>query len=93
MKHLNRAMLAGTLALLTVGPVVAAECALNYEQFEVGVPHTDLETCPSSIAVDGAFCRYSLVAETLTVFAFSEATDCLIKTQVFSDEQFSLKVD
>ena len=93
MKVLNRCALAGAMLLAVAAPALAAECALNYEQFEVGVPHTDLETCPESMAADGTYCRLSLVAETVTIFAFAEATDCLVATRVYSDEEFKLTVD
>lgn len=79
-------------AALTVfaAPLAMADCALNYEQFEVGVPHTDLEACPSSMAEPKTYCRLSMVAETVTVFAFSQDTDCIVATRVFSDENYTL---
>ena len=67
-------------------------CPLSYEQFEVGVPHTDLETCPASMAGDGTYCRLSLVAEVATVFAFSTETDCIQTTQTFFEDGFEVSI-
>lgn len=46
---------------------------LTYEAFEIAVPHTDLETCPASLATEGVFCRATLNLEEIHVFAFLEA--------------------
>ncbi len=71
----------------------AAPCPMSYDDFEVGVPHTDLETCPASMAVEGAFCRVSLVAEVATVFVFSDETNCIMATKSYFDEQFTLTLN
>ena len=70
-----------------------ATCPLTYDQFEVGVPHTDLDICPASMASDGTYCRLSLVAEVATVFAFSEDTDCIQTTESFFDDAFELTIN
>ncbi|MEO1495203.1 MAG: hypothetical protein AAFV19_23920 [Pseudomonadota bacterium] len=93
MTVIRKTALAGAMVALTALPVAAAECPLSYEQFEVGVPHTDMETCPESMAQEGTYCRLSLVAETVTIFAFAESNDCIVATKTYADEDFSLKVD
>ncbi|MFK7944716.1 MAG: hypothetical protein AB8B85_17655 [Paracoccaceae bacterium] len=93
MTALNSTAFIWAVILFGAAPAIAAECALNYEQFEIGVPHTDLEICPESMAEAGTYCRLSLVGETVTIFAFAEATDCLVATRVYSDEEFKLTVN
>ena len=85
--------LTGVAAVLVAGSVAASACPLSYEQFELGVPHTDMETCPESIALDGVYCRASLNAETVTIFVFSERTDCIVETRAYAEEAYTLTVD
>ncbi len=93
MTVIRKTALAGAMVALTALHVAAADCPLSYEQIEIGVPHTDMETCPESMAENGTYCRLSLVAETVTIFAFAESNDCIVATKVYSDEEFALKVD
>lgn len=51
------------------------EASLTYEQFEVAVPHFDLENCPETLAADNRFCRATFHNEEIHVFAFSEDGD------------------
>lgn len=53
----------------------SAPAALTYDQFEVAVPHMDLETCPGSMAADGVFCRATFNHDEIHVFAFHEGGD------------------
>ncbi len=81
------------LVLLPMGGIAQEQtaCPLNYEAFEVGVPHTDMETCPGTMDTGDTYCRLSLVAEVATVFAFSTETDCIVSTSVFYEESFELR--
>ncbi|EBA10696.1 hypothetical protein [Roseobacter sp. CCS2] len=81
-------------ASLMAAPVFAQDsCPLSYDVFEIGVPHTDMDACPDSMQVEGAFCRLSLVAEVATIFAFSEQDDCIIATQAYFDDQYTLTLN
>jgi hypothetical protein len=68
----------------------SSDCTLDYPTFEVAVPHSDLETCPPAMQVEGAFCRISLNAHVLTIFAFSEETDCLVASRGFFEDEYTL---
>ncbi|MEO1140222.1 MAG: hypothetical protein AAFW87_12275 [Pseudomonadota bacterium] len=48
---------------------------LSYEQFELAIPHIDLEDCPSSIEATDVFCRATMANNEIHVFAFSNAGD------------------
>ena len=75
-----------------VGSALAdSDCALSYEAFEQGIPHTDLEECPSSLKGSGKFCRYSVVAEIATVFVFDEDSNCLVTTKAFYEDDFVVR--
>lgn len=64
------------VALLGTGAVADPVAApLTYEQFEVAVPHMDLEACPQSLAQPETFCRATLQHEEIHVFVFSETND------------------
>jgi len=66
-------------------------CAMSYEAFEQGVPHTDLEECPGMLGGSGKFCRYSVVAEIATVFVFDEDSSCLVTTKAFYEDDFVVR--
>lgn len=90
MKTLTSTILVSFLAL----PAFAQDaCPMSYDVFEIGVPHTDMEACPSSMQVENAFCRLSLVAEVATIFAFSEETECVIASQAYFDDQYALTIN
>ncbi|KIT17438.1 hypothetical protein [Jannaschia aquimarina] len=85
------ALLAACLFPFALPAVAQDACALPYETYEIAVPHTDLETCPSAIdAPEGSYCRVSVVAEVATIFVFAEADDCLVSTQALYEEEFAL---
>jgi len=84
------ALTAGLAALAPFARGQGAACALPYDTFEIGVPHTDLTECPAAMAAEGTYCRLSLVAEVATVFAFSEADDCLVAARAFFEDEYVL---
>ncbi len=84
-----------TICLFLVPLVAPAQaqqmdCALSYETYEISVPHNDLDACPDSIGLDNAYCRVSVAAETATIYAFSEETDCLLASRVFFEDEYDL---
>lgn len=83
------AALAGALPVAAIAADTAS-CSLSYDVYEASVPHTDMETCPTAILADGAYCRVSVVAEVATIFVFSEEDDCLIKAESFFEDDFTL---
>lgn len=91
---MNRLTLAQILAILSLVPTATLSqdtpaCPMDYDTYEVSVPHTDLEACPASMAVEGAFCRLSLVAEIATIFAFDEDTFCIVAARSYEDDAFT----
>ena len=94
MKTLKPVVLSAAL-LVAQGMAAMADdiCALSYETYEFSVPHTDMETCPASFAVDGAFCRGVLNTEIFTVYAFSETDGCLIASRAYEPGQYAVVVD
>ncbi|QYX58334.1 hypothetical protein K1T73_08250 [Roseovarius sp. SCSIO 43702] len=67
----------GPAFLLAIAPLsaVAAPMALTYDQFEVAVPHLDLETCPDALAAEDVFCRATLNHDEIHVFVFERGGD------------------
>lgn len=85
--------LALTLAAAPVAAPVAAQDmpAFLYDQFEIAVPHIDLDTCPPQLAAPGQFCRLTLNNDALHVFAFREDGDRpLVAVQSFYEDEFTL---
>lgn len=52
-----------------------APAALTYDQFEIAVPHVDLENCPAALAGKDRFCRATLRNEEIHVFAFADSNE------------------
>ncbi|MEJ6404548.1 hypothetical protein V8J85_16785 [Yoonia sp. 2307UL14-13] len=90
---MKRLTIAATCLLAATAAQAQNACPLSYDIFEIGVPHTDMDTCPDSMAAEGTYCRLSLVAEVATIFAFSEETDCLVTSQAYYDDQFTLTIE
>ncbi|CTQ32423.1 hypothetical protein [Jannaschia rubra] len=70
---MNRLLLAAAI-LAGTASTLSAQTAheLTYEQFEVAVPHVDLETCPEDLAQDGVFCRGTILHDELHIFVFAD---------------------
>ena len=67
-------ILLGLLVLLAPATGSAQEegMPLTYEQFEIAVPHVDLETCPADFVAADVFCRATLNLDSIHVFAFAD---------------------
>ncbi len=92
MTRLTRLGLTGAILSVLASAAIAETCPLSYDQFEVGVPHTDMETCPDSMNAAGSYCRLSVVAEIATVFAFADETDCIVATKVYFEDDFDVRI-
>ncbi|THD82974.1 hypothetical protein E7811_12570 [Aliigemmobacter aestuarii] len=74
-------MIRPTAALALIASLAAPAYAdptplpLSYEMFEASVPHVDMALCPADLAQERTFCRMSVHAEQINVFAFSEEGD------------------
>jgi hypothetical protein len=85
-----------TLALgLTAiaSPVLAqGQCPLTYTDFELAIPHLDLEQCPKDLAKPGVFCRVTTANDSVHVFVF-EAKDkrCLLSMKSYDKYEISVK--
>lgn len=63
----------------------------TYEQFEVSIPHFDLEECPASMKLEKAFCRLVAHGDAMHVYAFSEEGDSqLIAFKTFDEGDFDV---
>jgi len=61
------------LALLSpAGMAAAQDTGFTYEQFEVSVPHLDLESCPPDMPQENVFCRAAILHDALHVYAFRD---------------------
>lgn len=66
-------LLFAVAAALAALPAAAQQAApMTYADFEVSVPHLDLETCPAALAEPGVFCRAALANDAIHVYAFAE---------------------
>lgn len=91
MKSMRLALTAALCA--TASLAQPAECPPDDTTFEVGVPQTDMDTCPEAVAgTKGAYCHYIVAAEVLTIFAFDAATGCLRDAKGFCDDEFTANV-
>jgi len=89
---MKRTLLALPLAALAL----PAAAELLYNDFEVAVPHLDLEACPAEMAEAAAqpvFCRVTPGHDSLHVFAFAEAGDRpFVAMRTYFQEDFTLSI-
>jgi len=63
----------------------------TYEQFEVSIPHFDVEECPVSMKLEKAFCRLVMHNDAVHVYAFSEEGDStLIAFKSYEEGEFDI---
>lgn len=82
-------------AACIVSPTLAcaASCPMTYAQFQAAIPHVDLDICPDALAGKDRFCRASIAAEQLHVFAFDfEGDKCLVGMTSLEEGQFSVEI-
>ena len=71
----NAAILAVAFGLIAA-PALAEECQITYTDFEDGIPHVDLMTCPDNKPDDETgFCRLAFDGKSATIFVFHYGAD------------------
>ena len=62
--------------LLFITPAVAAECPVNYSEFEENIPHLDLIECPKNKPdSELGFCRLVMDGDDAYIYAFLYTDD------------------
>ena len=83
-------------AMAATVPALPAAAELLYADFEIAVPHLDLDACPAEIAEAAdqpVFCRVTLGHDSLHVFAFAEAGDRpFLLMRTYFEEDFTLGI-
>ena len=74
-------------------PVAAqTQCPLTYNDFELAIPHLDLEQCPKDLAKPGVFCRVTTANDSVHVFVFSHKDKrCMLSMKSYDSYQISVK--
>ena len=88
------AMLLATGFGFAAAPALAAECQITYSDYEDGIPHVDLATCPDNMPdEDTGFCRLAFDGVKATVFAFHYGEDdaCLAGIKQYPAGRFLTK--
>jgi hypothetical protein len=85
-------LLALGLAALAMPATAQTQCPLTYNDFELAIPHLDLEQCPKDLAKPGVFCRVTTANDSVHVFVF-EAKDkrCLLSMKSYDKYEISVK--
>jgi hypothetical protein len=92
MKLLQIAMT--TVATLMVGSsaALATPCPMTYGNFQVAIPHVDVENCPAELAGKERFCRASIASDQVHVYAFDgEGDKCLLAMKSYEEGQFKIE--
>lgn len=80
--------------LLPASQAAAQEGGFTYEQFEVSIPHLDLDTCTPDMPQEGVFCRAALLYDALHVYAFRDDGSSAFETMKSYDaDAFSIIFD
>lgn len=75
-------------------PVEPVPLALTYVMFEAAVPHVDMAVCPMSLAAPDRFCRLTVAADQIHVFAFSDTGDSpMVAFESWSGDLFAGLLD
>jgi hypothetical protein len=80
------------VAALTAPAAAQTQCPLTYNDFELAIPHLDLEQCPKELAKPGVFCRVTTANDSVHVFVF-EAKDkrCLLSMKSYDKYEITVK--
>jgi len=89
---MNRPLLVASAAAMLAMPVVAqGGAAFTYADFEVSVPHIDLEHCPADLAQGDVFCRITMNNDALHIYVFEAAGDQhFVSVHSYHDDMFQL---
>jgi hypothetical protein len=80
------------LTAIALPALAQGQCPLTYNDFELAIPHLDLEQCPKDLAKPGVFCRVTTANDSVHVFVF-EAKDkrCLLSMKSYDKYEISVK--
>ena len=87
-----RTLLAAAACLLAP-PALAHDhaAAYTYADFEVSVPHIDLDACPDGLAEGDVFCRVTMNHDALHVYVFATEDDQpFVAVHTFFEDDFDL---
>lgn len=70
---------------------VALGCPMTYSDFELAIPHVDVN-CPEGLSMGSAtFCRASVANDAIHVYVFrNDDLQCLLDMKTFDDGAFTL---
>jgi hypothetical protein len=84
--------LALALAALAAPAASQTQCPLTYNDFELAIPHLDLEQCPKALAKPGVFCRVTTANDSVHVFVFEDKDKrCLLSMKSYDKYEITLK--
>lgn len=80
------------LAALAAPAAAQTQCPLTYNDFELAIPHLDLEQCPKDLAKPGVFCRVTAANDSVHVFVFADKDKrCLLSMKSYDKYEISVK--
>lgn len=79
-------------ALAGAEAAAQTQCPMDYSQFELAIPHLDLDQCPNDLARAGAFCRVTTANDSVHVFVFEDkGKRCLLSVKSYDTYRIDLK--
>lgn len=80
------------LAALAAPAAAQTQCPLTYNDFEMAIPHLDLEQCPKDLAKPGVFCRVTTANDSVHVFVFEDKDKrCLLGMKSYDSYEINVK--
>jgi hypothetical protein len=80
------------LAALASTAFAQSQCPLTYNDFELAIPHLDLEQCPKDLAKPGVFCHVTTANDSVPVFVFAGKDQrCLLSMKSYDKYEISVK--
>ena len=92
-QSLTRLALIGAFVLCASSPALAHEGAtFAYPDFEVSVPHIDLDECPAGLAAGDVFCRITMNNDALHIYVFeAEGDQHFVSVHTYFDDEFDVE--
>lgn len=80
------------VAFMGSSAAFASPCPMSYGNFQVAIPHVDVEICPAELAGKERFCRASISMDQVHVYAFDgEGDKCLLAMKSYEEGQFKIE--
>ena len=80
------------LAALAAPASAQTQCPLTYNDFELAIPHLDLQQCPKDLAKPDVFCRVTTANDSVHVFVFEDKDKrCLRSMKSYDKYEISVK--